>query len=569
VPAPRRRDDQHIDVKSPSQNARYYYNPADSIVRDQQLDSIILLCHVPAMPSFLVVFAAHATVVACLSCLLAVLKYLLLSTCKPNKPNTNDALLTIINGVIIMCTVIAAFSLVASAAYFFKSRAWSHAAAVCSKWQPVYFLFVSVQSLVLRIIVIVVNESSAHNPCSENDNLIHAISLIWNCTILSTALSTMSCDLYAELSLALRRCTYGVFAFVLIVDAIGSVLCGNLLANKATLQLSAKISPLLLDNLITSSIASQVVLVLHFFYVSCRSRCGRGWSYGSMRFELDDCGQLSLQRLLQSTNARRESGVAASITTPMMLDASSESRYEAARGAGVFARLRHRWLQFKRRQLLRCGVFVIPCVAVQDAATGTENLFVLARPALELRCLRPLQWCADKHPKRYSAISCILVGSKAMFSFETYNLLVFSNFSLYNLILYAANLVTSILMVVHMLGFLSSKRYGLDRVAAKHIAKSFRFVVIAMLFSIDVALDARQVYNKYYAELNDFDKFWSMMMPFGTALANLYWCLCILIDCSPHVPFAVQFCISVNARKSNASSLFSSAPFRYLLAHIF
>jgi hypothetical protein len=514
------------------------------------------------MPSFLVVFAVHAIVVACFSSLLAVLKHLLHSStaCNPDKPITNDAPLEIV--FVMVCMVLAAFSLVASAAYFFKSRAWSHAAAVCSKWQPVYFLFVSMQRLVLRVIVTVVD--STNESCSENDNSIHAISLIWNCAILITALSTLSCDLHAELSPVLRRCAYGVFALVLIVDAIGSVLWGNLLANKASFSVASM--SFLLDNLITSSIASQVVLALHFVYVSCRSRRGRGWAYASLRFELDECGQLAMQRVVQSTpsRARREGGaaVAASITTPMMLEsASSESCYEAARGTGVFTRLRHRWLQFKQRQLLPCGVFVIPCVAAQDAATGAENQFVLARPAFELRCLRPLQWLADRHPKRYSAVALILIGSRICMSLIFLSGYMDGNFfwSLYyfyqnNVGSAVIPLVLSFLMVVHMLGFLSSKRWGIDRDAAKHIAKSFRFVVIAVLFSIDVALDARiaiqqiSLFEDSSRPENNFIILYYQTLPFATALCNLFWCMFLHLDCSPQMPSSFQICITVNDR---------------------
>jgi hypothetical protein len=309
----------------------------------------------------------------------------------------------------------------------------------------------------------------------------------------------------------------------------------------------------LLDNFITSSIVSQVVLALHFVYVSCRSRRGRGWSHASLRFELDECGQLSLQRLLESTpsRARREGGAAeaASITTPMMLQsASSESPCEAARGTGVFARLRHRWLQFKQRQLLRCGVFVIPCVAAQHAATGAENQFVLARPAFELRCLRPLQWFADKYPEFYSAFALILIGSKILLSVSSG-----SDSSLYNMNvgLAVVPLVLSLLMVVHMLGFLSSKRWGIDRVAAKHIAKSFRFVVIAVLLSIDVALDthiAAQVLYDFRNVLPKELKPFYQTLPYATASSNLFWCMFLLLDCSPQMPSSFQIFITVNDR---------------------
>jgi len=44
-------------------------------------------------------------------------------------------------------------------------------------------------------------------------------------------------------------------------------------------------------------------------------------------------------------------------------------------------------------------------------------------------------------------------------------------------------------------GFLSSKRYGLDRVAVKHVALSFRFAIFVTLLATDVALYIREVYT--------------------------------------------------------------------------
>ncbi len=193
------------------------------------------------------------------------------------------------------------------------------------------------------------------------------------------------------------------------------------------------------------------------------------------------------------------------------------------------ARLRQRWLQFQQRRMLRCRVFVIPCAAVQH-----ENQFALVQPAFRLPCLRPLQRLADMHPKRYSGIALLLIVTKTVLN--TWRLFG----SLFKLNI--ASLVVSLLMVVHMLGFLSSRRWGLDRAAARHVAKSFRFVIFAVLLSVDVALDARKVYSTFFYGGPS-----TLTLPFETAAANLFWCLCLLLDCSPHVPSAVQMFISVHA----------------------
>jgi hypothetical protein len=91
-----------------------------------------------------------------------------------------------------------------------------------------------------------------------------------------------------------------------------------------------------------------------------------------------------------------------------------------------------------------------------------------------------------------------------------------------------------------MLGFLSSKRYGADRVAAKHVALSFRFAVIVALRATDLALAARRVYTigRHPTEA------------VANAFVGLLFCLCVLLDCSPHLPALVQIFISVNARNN-------------------
>ena len=89
-----------------------------------------------------------------------------------------------------------------------------------------------------------------------------------------------------------------------------------------------------------------------------------------------------------------------------------------------------------------------------------------------------------------------------------------------------------------MFGFLSSKRYGLDRVAVKHVALSFRFAIFVTLLAADLALTIRQVYT--------IDKHPTLAV--GNAFTALLFCLCILLDCSPQLPPSVQIYISVRAR---------------------
>jgi hypothetical protein len=204
--------------------------------------------------------------------------------------------------VVAVCVVAAALCLVASAAHLVKSRPWPHAAALCSKWQPVYFVFVSVQRIVATAIVVyaVVTGSGRAGSCSlesEYENAVHAVCLMWSCAVLMAALSAMCGNMEAHLPPSLRRCTYILLALVLLVDAVGSVVWGNSLAVDASFSVTESFS-VFLDNQLTSSIASQVVIALHFVYVSCRSGRGRGWAYASLRFELDECGKSLLTSMI-------------------------------------------------------------------------------------------------------------------------------------------------------------------------------------------------------------------------------------------------------------------------------
>ncbi len=356
--------------------------------------------------------------------------------------------------------------------------------------------------------------------------------------MLMAALSTMCGDREAQLPPALRRCAYGLLVLVLLLDAIGSVVWGNPLAGDASFFVTESFS-ILLSYQLTSSIASQVVLALHFLYVSCRSRRGRGWAYASLRFELDKCGRsMPMPMVPNMTGSRMESGTIASAATPMLAsDASEPAQLQHAGAArwNALSRLRQRWLQFQQRwlqfqqrQVSRCRVFVVPCVAVRGATGGGEVVFVLARPALDLRWLGPLRRLADAHPRFY--IGFILV------------FLAVPNFALFLVISEKnagakgiSNAILNSIMCIMMFGFLSSEINGLDRVAVRHVALSFRFLIFVVFFATEFALNLRLVYLKssHPAEC------------VAAAILSMLCCMCILLDCSPYLPPSVQIYVSV------------------------
>jgi hypothetical protein len=441
----------------------------------------------PLTLPFRAVFAVFAVALSCCACVLALLKSVLRAECPAPGGSSHHP-------VVISCMAAAALSFLASAAHLVKSRVWSQAAVMCSKWQPVYFVIVSVQRLVLTAIVAyaVVMGSGRAGSCSlqsEYENAVHAVSLMWSCAVLMAALSTMCGDREAQLPPALRRCAYGVLVLVLILDAIGSVVWGNPLAGDLSFSVTKSFS-ILLDNQLTSSIASQAVLALHFVYVSCRSGRGRGWAYASLRFELDECGKsmlMSMSMAPRFTGSGMESGAAASAATPMLAsDASARAELQHAGAArwNALSRLQQRWLQFQQRQVSRCRVFVVPCVAMRGAGGSGEAVFALGRPAFDLRLLGPLQQLPDAHPRLYIGF---------MFFFLAVPSIVCTIvFSVQSQARGISTFVLGFMLCIMAFGYLSSKRYGLERVAVKHVALSFRFAIFVTLLATDVALSVRE-----------------------------------------------------------------------------
>jgi hypothetical protein len=270
-------------------------------------------------------------------------------------------------------------------------------------------------------------------------------------------------------------------------------------------------------------------------YVSCRSGRGRGWAYASLRFELDECGRSMLKSVPMVAimpEPGMESGAAASAATPMLAsDASARAELQPAGAARwkALSRLRQRWLQFQQRQVSRCRVFVVPCVVMRGAGGGGEAVFELGRPAFDLRLLGPLQRLADAQPRLYTGFMFFFLGVP--------NIVISIVFSDQSQARGISTFVFLSMLCIMMFGFLSGKRYGLDGVAVKHVALSFRFAIIVTLLATDVALNIRDVYTIDQHPL----------LVVATVLSMLFFCLCILLDCSPHLPPSVQIYISVNA----------------------
>jgi hypothetical protein len=140
----------------------------------------------------------------------------------------------------------------------------------------------------------------------------------------------------------------------------------------------------------------------------------------------------------------------------------------------------------------------------------------------DLRLLGPLQRLADAHPRLYIGFGfgCLAVPSIVC-------VIVFSVQSKARGI---SILCFNAMLCIMAFGFMSSKRYGLDRVAVKHVALSFLFAIFVTLLATDVDLKISRVYT--------IDEHPSSVV--ALAVTSLFFCLCILLDCSPHLPPWVQ-----------------------------
>jgi hypothetical protein len=430
--------------------------------------------------------------------------------------------------IAIACMVLVAFVFAASAFIMSHIQApEARASTIFSKWQSAYFVIVSLQKLFLNVTVAIASElfedDRIASGCPMNDTIFdlqaqsYTISLIWDAAVLFTGVLTMFCDLNATLSPAMRRLAYAFFAVSLLVDVVGSVLWGNLVASSVSVSFGNV--RFALDGMITVCIFSQAALAWHFLFTALRSRRGRGWLYAPLKFELLHSGQLTATQVAHAADE-----AVATVPPTAAVVPNPEAQIPSA-----FALYVRSWQQLQKRLAARCRVFSIPCTAKNGVGNG-EAEFEISRPFFDLRLLRPLQRLADGNANIYIAFGAIFLGVPN----------IACNFFLLGRDKGIANTVLNSLMSVMLFGLLSSKKYGVDQFAVKHIVRSFRFAVFAALLLGEIAVyTVSASTNKHRRH------------PTETAAGYvriLCFLQCILLDVSPHLPASSQILITVSAR---------------------
>jgi hypothetical protein len=491
---------------------------------------------VPSIRSLDYIFAAFATTTVLCACLHALLKNTYRLECI-NASAGSSANDSVLRSTAIACVLAAALSLVTNAVSVLKSGftdAWAAAASICSKWQPLYFVVVSAQKVILRAIVV----SKDKEFCSYVELQVEA--LLWDCTIFLAGLSIIASDSAKDWTPVKRRCSYFALAVCLLVDAIGSFLWGNVI--QTSQKLSVGDFNFLLDNQIASSVTSQVVIAIHLLFVSCRSRSGRGWAYASLRFELDESVRVSMPTMIlpdikSIAHGKSATASSASALTPMLMSEGDGqvTQIDVAAASGAFSRIRHRIAQFQKRKLLQCRAFVIPCTVIDDVESGECAGIKLTRPAFDVRCLRSLQRLADAHLKLYYGFGFFAF---AIPSIVCTVLLTYQK-SL-NQILGSCCVVLNSFMFITIIGHISSTRCGLDRVAVKHVMASFRFLTCVALLAGSIALKSLD-----YFLSPSFER--SIVNLSAFVIVCFLFLACLLLDCSPNLPASIQIFISLTA----------------------
>lgn len=309
------------------------------------------------------------------------------------------------------------------------------------------FLAASVERIILRMIVV-----SAVDVCPLNaaDEIhIKVATIMWDCTVFLSGLQTMASDSDGNLAPRRRRCAYFVMALCLCIDLISSYIRGNALASP--MSVTVGFFDLFLDTAITSSITSQTVIALHFLYVSCRARSGRGWAYPSLRFELDSRASVMLSKLSLNHSFDGRGSTSAVTSTSQDETIIEQSRDSEVESLSAFMRLRRYILRFQQRHLSRCCAFVIPCVAFRDVGLGGDFEFAMARPTFVLKCLLPLQRLAEKNPGAYFSVMLCCVTVPGMVCHAV----------LRGQAQGVALIFFSVCLLTMLLGYLSSALYGL------------------------------------------------------------------------------------------------------------
>jgi hypothetical protein len=499
---------------------------------------------------FHLAFVASAIASVCGVCIFTVLKSVFRSQCVDGRSTSSASLLYETS------TAALVFALTALVCNIFlllcKPRSYSACALVgriCHIWQPSYFIIVSIQKSILTTLLIADASRNVALTCAPASlqSYLLAAAFAWHAALFSTGLSAICLDVDRDFTPALRRCAYSLLAFCALVDVLGSFIWGNTLASLVSISIGS--FELTLDRHITSSIGSQVAISLYFLVQSLRSRSGRAWEVAPLRFELNvtSTSEMSMPQLndasvvlplapttAASTAARsNHDGDEQDTTSSSQLAAAmpDETAPLANESYDAISSMRRRWNEFQRRNIARCRVFVIPCVideysnSERGAHRSSHEGLELTRPLLKLHCLRRLQHVAEVHPNVYIA-SITLLG---LSSFLCQSLINTNDGK------GQATLAFNSAVFILGLGFISSRRNTLDRVAARHVMTSFRFIVLALFLTAMISLGARTSHLGTTSP-------WQTAS--GAAL-SLIFLTCALLDCSPHLPAFSQTCISV------------------------
>ena len=496
-------------------------------------------------------FAASSITATCGACLLTLLKTAFHDECVDgslgrSESNIHPAAVTsLVIGVITVATNLA-FLLLKSRA----KRGRELIFTICSKWQPAYFLIVSLEKLILIALVIdnvVRNEHASR--CSFSDSIrneiqILAAAFMLNLAMLLLGMSVICCDLDDDFTPAMKRFAYFLFVACFVLDAIGSYTWGNTLASRADLSfVSLKF---VLDNQITSCITSQVVIALHFLFVSSRSKTGRAWAYAPLRFELAlstgstdmSMAKLSTPLIKSALNERSFSGAPASVVVSQDLQNQPEAK------SSMLLRMRQCWLQIQTRRISQCRVFAIPCTTNHVDSASVDLELELERPLFHLKYLHYLSALAQAYPAFYICMFAVF----GLFSF------LCSTFFKSQEDAGIATLVLNCVTFVVGLGFFACKRHNLDRVAVKRVASSFRFAVCGLFLATFFGLDVRLAYIGKKSP-------WTVA---AVAVLTLIFGLSALCDCSPRLSAFSQICISVTV-----ICVFVSTPqFKFFAGHM-
>jgi hypothetical protein len=431
--------------------------------------------------------------------------------------------------IAVSCLVCGALAFSANFAFLlFKSRSkrgFSLLRVLFSKWQPIYFIIVSMERIIFSALSIRdYIQRDRLGTCIlsfEAENQIFAAVFLWNIINFLMGVLIFCCDLDSNFTPTLRRWLYGFFAMCSMSDVIASYVWGNALATED--HVSVGTFQFVVGTQITSCVSSQVVISLQLLYVSCRSQSGLAWKYSSLRFQLDTSGaavKTSSTLRTPLLTDEHDCSAAAAASAP---HSPSELRNQPDSSASLLLRLHRRWLSFQNMQLSRSGVFVIPCV--RNRGLGVPDPVELARPLFRLNFLKPLHRLADAYPNWYILANASLMLGSFGLSFVSYYgqgveiLVAVMNFAVF----------------VFSFGYFSSKHHNLDRVAAKHVVLSFRFVFCVGLSCIWLSLFFRLAYLGAIS-------FWIWA---GILAIVPILFLCLLLDCSPKVSVFVQICISV------------------------